>query len=217
MHQRAGYSSVVGSSQMDARDTPSDEYVDILAKRMLYSRAHTCLCGTMMCAVTLEVAWTLLPHGGIGHLPHHPVFIFVEIYVTLGLLGELLLRAALQRKDFWNRRANAFDAFVVLISIVTAILFISGWESPGEMLFAEVIVIARIAFRLIRCWSLTKTFQRQAQAADRKLDVVLGDVAGSSMLGDDLADLLEDGRCRNLDESTQLCSPLSLPSSRQTA
>ena len=153
-----------------------DEYVDILAKRVIYSRAHTCLCGSMICAGTVEVAWTLLPHGGIGHLPHHPFFVFVEVYVTLGLVGELALRAALQRRDFFRRRVNLIDGLVALVSVLSLVLFVVGLETPGEMMFAEAIVFARIAFRFLRCWSLTKTFQRQQQVANSKLDIVLSDM-----------------------------------------
>jgi hypothetical protein len=153
-----------------------DEYVDILAKRVIHSNAHTCLCGSMIVAGTIEVAWTLLPHGGVGQLPHHPFFVFVGVYITLGLVGELVLRAALQRHDFFRRRVNLIDGFVAPVSVVSLILFGAGLETPGEMMFAEAIVIARIAFRFLRCYSLTKTFQRQQQVANSKLDIVLADV-----------------------------------------
>ena len=180
------------TSSAHGDESAYDEYVDIVAKRVLYSRAHTCVCSTMIIAGTIEVAWTLLPHSGVGHLPHHPFFVFVEVYVTLGLLGELALRAALQRKDFCRRRVNLIDGTVALISVLSLVLYAAGLETPSEMLFAEVVVFARVAFRFLRCWSLTKNFKRQQQVADRQLDIVLGDVEGGDS-GETIS-MLDDGQ-----------------------
>lgn len=127
-----------------------------------------------MVACVLEVGWSLLPHGGVGSLPYNPLFLCIELYVTVGLVGELLLRLALQRGDFCHRRANWVDTAIALVSIVSGALFIAGLETSTEMFFTEVIVIARVAFRLLRCWALTKTFHQQQQAFDRNLDIVMG-------------------------------------------
>ena len=178
-------SDAVASSSSHSGDV--EEYVDTVAKRVLFSRAHTCLCGTMICAGTIELAWTLVPHGGVGYLPQHPFFVFVEVYVTVGLLGELMLRAALQRRDFCRRRVNLIDGIVATVSVLSFVLYAAGLETPGEMLFAEAIVFARIAIRFLRCWSLTKTFKRQQLVADRQLDIVLGD----DVDGEDVSEMID--------------------------
>ena len=78
------------------------DYVDVLAKQLLVSHAHTMACATMIVAGFVEVVWILLPHGGVGQLPDHPVFVAVETYVTLGLLLDIALRVALKRGAFCN-------------------------------------------------------------------------------------------------------------------
>ena len=82
------------------------DYVDVLAKHLLVSHAHTIACAAMIVASVIEVVWILLPHGGVGRLPDHPVFVLVESYVTLGLLAETALRVVLQRRDFLRSRAT---------------------------------------------------------------------------------------------------------------
>lgn len=150
----------------------ASEYMDILAKRVAFSRAHTLLCGTVIAAGVIEVLWILLPSaGGVGQLPHHRLFVFIEGYVTLGLLGEIALRLILERGAFCQQRSNLFDVSVALLSVLSSALYAIGMETPVEMVISEMIVLLRIAFRLLRLLSLTKGFQRHQQAADRKLEL----------------------------------------------
>ena len=159
---RARSSSESSSSFSEMRH---DEYFDILAKRVVYSRAHSCLCGTMILAGVAELSWILLPNGGIGQLPEHPCFVLLETYVTLGLLVEIALRAVLQRRAFLQRWSNLFDCLVVLVSVLSSALFAAGLETPAEMAVLGLVVTGRVAFRLLRLLALTKTFQQHQQAA----------------------------------------------------
>ena len=149
-----------------------NEYIDILAKRVLYSRAYTGFYASLICAGVAEVAWILLPtSGGVGVLPKHGAFTMVECYVTVGLVLEMVLHAALQRHAFWRKPENYFDALVAAVSITSTVSLVSGVETRGEALFADLIVTSRVVFRLLRLLSITKSFQRQQLTADRKLDV----------------------------------------------
>ena len=133
----------------------------------------------MIVAGVVEVLWILLPHGGVGRLPDHPLFVAVETYVTVGLLGEVCLRLTLQGCEFFRQFSHLLDLAVAVISVLSSILFVTGMESAEQMAFAEMIVIARILFRLLRLLALTKGFQRQQQAADRKLEIVLEDTTAA--------------------------------------
>lgn len=159
-----------------------------LAKRVVFSRTHTVLYSTVIAAGVWEVLWILLPTrtSGIGGLPDHWLFGAVETYVTLGLLGEIVLRLLLQRHDFWRSRANLFDAGVVGISLLSSLLYYAGAQTRIEALFAEVLVVARVVFRLLRLLTATKSLQRQQQAVDQKLEVRFGTEGGggsSEVLG----------------------------------
>ena len=114
--------SDVSEQEAAADGTSSSEYVDILARRVVFSRTHTLLCTSVILAGVVEVLWILLPtpSSSVGRLPDHWLFGAVETYVTIGLLGELLLRLALQRRGFWRNRANLFDASVVGISLLSS-------------------------------------------------------------------------------------------------
>ena len=106
--------------------------------------------------------------------------------MTLGLLGEIVLRLLLQRHDFWRSRANLFDAGVVGISLLSSLLYYAGAQTRIEALFAEVLVVARVVFRLLRLLTATKSLQRQQQAVDQKLEVRFGTEGGggsSEVLG----------------------------------
>jgi hypothetical protein len=95
-------SEAVGSSASAPQDsdTSAREYANILAKRLVYSRTHTCLCSSMIGAATIEIAWIIAPQaGGVGHLPDHPLFMVIEAYVTVGLVCEILLRFALSKRE----------------------------------------------------------------------------------------------------------------------
>ena len=169
--------SDVSEQEAAADGTSSSEYVDILARRVVFSRTHTLLCTSVILAGVVEVLWILLPtpSSGVGRLPDHWLFGAVETYVTIGLLGELLLRLALQRRGFWRNRANLFDASVVGISLLSSLLYALGAETPMEALFAEAVVIARVVFRLLRLFTATKGLRRQQQASDTKLEINFSD------------------------------------------
>ena len=159
------------------------EYVDILAKRVLTSRAYTGFYVTLICAGLVEVVWILSPDGGgVGHLPHHGAFTVVESYVTVGLILELALRAALQKRLFWTQVANLFDLFVVLVSVFTTVLAVIDAETRSEALFADLLVTSRVFFRLFRLMAVSKSFMRQQATTDQKLKVEFDDVMDSPMV-----------------------------------
>ena len=160
-----------------------NEYIDILARRVLYSRAYTVFYASLICAGVAEVAWILLPtSGGVGVLPTHGAFTMVECYVTVGLVLEMALHAALQRRAFWRKPENYFDALVASVSIASTVSLVSGVETRGEALVADLLVTSRVVFRLLRLLSITKSFQRQQGAADRKLDIEFDDIVDSPLL-----------------------------------
>ena len=159
------------------------EYVDILAKRVLYSRAYTGFYVTLIGAGLVEVVWIMSPDGGgVGHLPDHGAFTVVESYVTVGLILELALRAVLQRRLFWTQVANLFDLFVVLVSVFTTVLAWAGAETRSEALVADLLVTGRVFFRLFRLLAITKSYRRQQATSDQKLKVEFDDGADSPMV-----------------------------------
>lgn len=176
-----------GASYYDDDDDVHDDshssrvaYADILARRLVFSRVHTAVCATMLVAGVVEVLWILLTAisgSGGGGLPTHPLFIFIESYVTLGLLGEILLRVAMQRREFCRKSTNVFDVVVATVSVASSALFYAGMETPAEMLLGTIIIISRIVFRLMRLVSVSRGFRQTQLAADRKLDIDL-DSAG---------------------------------------
>ena len=149
------------------------EYVEILARRILFSRLHSTLCATVLGASVIEVLWIVLPSSasGWGHMPNHWLFFIVESYVTLGLMGEIALRVALERRAFFDKRSNIFDTIVAVVSVIVSLLYTAGLETAMEFAAAEALVTLRIVFRLLRLLSLTKGFKRHRQAADRKMEL----------------------------------------------
>ena len=206
--------------------TSRGEYVQILAKRLVYSRAYTIFYASMIIAGIVEVRvnrivahtaarcerapqqpgrtltgraprqvlWIILPgpSSGFGQLPDSVVFTAVETYVTIGLVCELALRAIHGgMKSFCGAKANIFDSAVAAVSVSSSVLIAAGLETPAELLVAEILVIGRILFRLSRLLAITKSFQRQQQAAHRKLDINLGDVSGNGSSQPPTPSLLE--------------------------
>ena len=150
------------------------EYADILAKRVIFSRAHAVLCASMLVAGVVEVLWIFHElHSSTGerHLPEHVVFTVLETYVTIGLVGEIVLRLILQRQDFCLKWSNIVDVAVAAVSVISSALFAAGLETPAEMLLGTIIITARIVFRLIRLISVSKGWRQHQIAADKSLDI----------------------------------------------
>ena len=161
-----------------AHSMSNSEYMQILARRLMYSRAYTFFYASMIVAGVVELVWILVPGmsgNGFHQLPTSPWFTAVETYVTVGLVCELGLRATLKPTNFCRSPANVFDSVVALVSVLSSLLVAFDLETPTEMLLAEGLITARVGFRLSRLLLLTKGFQRQQQAAYRKLDINLGD------------------------------------------
>jgi len=156
------------------------EYVDILAKRVVFSRAHVCLCSSILVASVVEVLWILLPmHSASGQLPDHPLFTLVESYVTLGLVIEITLRALLEKRSFCRRWSNVFDVVVAAVSIASSALFVAGLANGlAEKLLETIVVTARVVFRLLRLLSLSRSFRQQRSSASQKhLEVRMDDLS----------------------------------------
>ena len=144
-----------------------------------------------------QVAWIILPgpSSGFGQLPDSVAFTAVETYVTIGLVCELLLRAVHSGvRSFCRVKANMFDSVVAAVSVLSSVLIAAGLETPAELLVAEFLVIGRILFRLSRLLAISKSFQRQQQAAYRKLDINLGDTHDLSQPSSPTCEMQEAGR-----------------------
>jgi hypothetical protein len=137
------------------------EKLDIFVRRAYVSEGYKLLCCSFVAAGVLECTW-LICSG--GELPLHPLFVLLEGYVTVGLLAEVLLRAALERRQFWRRAENLIDLSVSVLSVLTALLGAFGKETPAEMLMAEFIITARIVYRLVRLVSVSKQLRRHHKA-----------------------------------------------------
>lgn len=72
-----------------------------------------------------------------------------------------------------------FDSAVAAVSVSSSVLLATGLETPAELILAEGLVLGRIIFRLSRLLSISKSFQRQQQAAYRKLEINLSDAVDS--------------------------------------
>ena len=165
--------TAAASTDGESSALAASEYVDILAKRVAFSRTNALLCGTLIAAGVAEVLWIVLlaVTGRPGQLPDHWLFVLIETYVTLGLLAEIALRLALERSAFFRQLSNIFDISVALLSVLASTLYAIGRETPVEMAISELIVTLRVVFRLFRLLSVTKGFKRHHQAADRKLEI----------------------------------------------
>lgn len=163
----------VGASYETDDDSRAMEYADILARRVVFSRAHSAVCTSMLAAGVVEVLWIVAHSFRTSRLPDHPLFVVIESYVTLGLFGEILLRAAMQRREFCRKWANIFDVAVAGVSVVSSALFYAGLETPAEMLLGTIIVTARILFRLMRLVAVSRSLRENQRSADRKLDVCM--------------------------------------------
>eukprot|EP00962_Isochrysis_galbana_P014223 scaffold4058_cov121-Isochrysis_galbana.AAC.5 len=119
-----------------------------------------------------------------GHLPTSSLFSVVESYVTLGLLAELGVRAAMQQRAFCAHRSNWVDMAVAAVSLLTSLLILAGLETPAEMLLAEAVIATRVAFRLMRLVSISHAFRQQQQAAGHKLDLSIDPEAGGGSRAD---------------------------------
>ena len=171
---KSAHKRSTGAVQDDDEDDRRIEYADILAKRVIFSRAHAVLCASMLVAGVVEVLWIfheLRTSTGERQLPEHFAFAVLETYVTIGLVGEILLRVILQRKDFCLKWTNIVDVSVAALSVISSALFAAGLETPAEMLLGSIIITARIVFRLVRLISVSKGWRQHQLAADRSLDV----------------------------------------------
>jgi hypothetical protein len=130
--------------------------------------------------------WIVLPSASdaklAGHLPTSSLFSVVESYVTLGLLAELGVRAAMQQRAFCAHRSNWVDMAVAAVSLLTSLLILAGLETPAKMLLAEAVITTRVGFRLMRLVSISHAFRQQRQAAGHKLDLSIDPGAGEEAL-----------------------------------
>jgi len=149
-----------------------NEYVDILAKRVVFSRAFVCLSSSILVAGVIEVLWIVLPiRSGYGRVPNHWLFLVVEGYVTIGLIVEILLRAVLEKREFCSKWSNVFDVAVVAGSVASSVLYAAGLETEAEMLLGTIIVMVRVMLRLLRLLAGARGFRQQQQAAEKDLEV----------------------------------------------
>jgi hypothetical protein len=132
------------------------------------------------------------------------LFSLVESYVTLGLLAELGVRAAMQQRAFCAHRSNWVDMAVAAVSLLTSLLILAGLETPAEMLLAEAVIATRVAFRLMRLVSISHAFRQQQQAAGHKLDLSFDPGAGGAaradaFAGDDFLEQMSGGHLSGAD------------------
>ena len=151
-------------------------YSQIVARRIAISQAHSCLCATVVGAGVVEILWILLPAGVVdpsaaGQPPDSALFAAIETYVTIGLICELALRMALQRGAFCAQRSNLLDLCVALVSVASSALYAAGLEGAVEMLVAEVLVTARVAFRLLRLLAVSKGLKRPSAGHELEIDL----------------------------------------------
>ena len=163
------------------------EYINILARRLIFSRFYSCFFVSLIVACITEVLWVLLPHGGgVGQIPTDTAFVAIEAYVTVGLALELLLRGILQHKTFWlfcSECANVLDCVVVALSILSNILTFTGHQTETGMVLSEILITGRVIFRLMRLGALTKSFRRQQAAATHTLEVDMRGIESPSTQG----------------------------------
>jgi hypothetical protein len=151
--------------------TPSisnQEYAQTVATRVVYSRGYGAFYVSLLVASITELLWVLHPwaSGGCCRLayPTSPVFFVVESYLTIGLVGDTVLRMVWQREAFWTQCGNVFDVSVSALSIVCFAVYMAdsapiGGSNPSSDSQGHA-------------WSAAHAFGPHVGTVDQELEVV---------------------------------------------
>jgi len=166
----------------DVHNVTSDEYLQTIASRLLYSRSCGVYYFSLLAASVTEVVWILHPWAVPGHerridYPDSWLFFLVELYLTAGLFGETALRIVRQRAAFWGQCGNVFDAAVCVLSLVSFALPLLKLAREMEVALLSIMA-AWVWLRMARLLSVARTLHRQRSTAVGRLDVSFDDGLG---------------------------------------
>ena len=133
-------STLLGDTDDDQHGSISSrEYASLLASRVFHSRSCGAFYASLLAASLTEIVWIMHPwvEDGVANCckiayPKSPVFFAVEVYLTVGLVLETVLRAVSQGATFCSDAGNVFDATVCCLSIVSFALFVEHTSEDLE-------------------------------------------------------------------------------------
>lgn len=161
----------------------SEEYLQTVASRVLYSQACGAFYLSLLAASVTEILWIVHPSLDPYHwiidpshccrlsYPRSRLFLLIETYLTLGLSAETALRLLWQRSAFWTHKGNVFDAAVCLLSLLSFTLYL--FEISKDLDVIVLIVMGTwVALRLARLVAVAKNLAQQRSTTEAKrLDV----------------------------------------------
>eukprot|EP00033_Pygsuia_biforma_P002108 GCRY01002339.1.p1 GENE.GCRY01002339.1~~GCRY01002339.1.p1 ORF type:complete len:222 (+),score=14.11 GCRY01002339.1:234-899(+) len=122
--------------------------------------------------------------------PTHPLYIIMDVFITLSLTFEVFVRYVATREDFWKTKSNIVDVATCILCLLSLLLYIAGPSSFEENsdIISLMILILRNFIQSLRLFFLYK--HEAAKFSVNKLPVDLSK-ADPQFYDDDTAFLLK--------------------------
>jgi hypothetical protein len=143
------------------------EFLFLVGNRFLYYRAFVILYITMILSNFALLLWISLSDNYDETLSS-PIFFFLEIAITLLLGLEVGIKMVSQKRLFWRKLGNIFDAFLLFlcfISIAISLFGASKFEQIDET-FARSLLVIRYVIQFIRLCSFIQSRKKIGQLLD---------------------------------------------------
>ena len=179
--------ALLGDSR--SSDVSFEEKAQILASRIIHSQGicmpifHV----SLLAASVTEIVWIMHPWAEEGccriSYPTSPLALAVEAYLTLGLLGETLLRMAWLRAAFWAAWGNVVDctvsglsllSFLLLLllalSLLSFVLYVRQTSQDLELVVL-VLMICWLLLRIVRLYTVAKNLATSHRRRSTKSEI----------------------------------------------
>ena len=166
--------ALLGDSR--SSDVSFEEKAQILASRIIHSQGicmpifHV----SLLAASVTEIVWIMHPWAEEGccriSYPTSPLALAVEAYLTLGLLGETLLRMAWLRAAFWAAWGNVVDCTVSGLSLLSFVLYVRQTSQDLELVVL-VLMICWLLLRIVRLYTVAKNLATSHRRRSTKSEI----------------------------------------------
>lgn len=129
--------------------------ITTIASRIMFTGWYTALYLLMCLLCLFLLVWKLVNHLCIGDLPcfdedeESDVYAALDIATTVMLLFEVSIRILATRKTFFKSWFNLFDFVVLLASIGSFVLYVTGVRF-GDSITKSIILFVRYSIQLCR-------------------------------------------------------------------
>jgi hypothetical protein len=100
------------------------------ANRLHYSRYYTWAYGVMILITLILIIWTIATHGGPkSGTPLRGLYVFVDVFVNMMLVTEVMVRVIAFGKQFWRSWWNIFDMVLTVVCVILPFLILDASTS----------------------------------------------------------------------------------------